>query len=338
MYPKQLESALYGAFASALLISSHELGVFRLLSKGSMSASKLAVEINSHAQAVERLLFAAESIGLLEREREKWRIPEVLSPFLDPSENTYIGPLLNFHSVNTVPLLSYITESVRTGSPQWKRLSDSQGKTPFELIYRDSDTARSFFKAMWDMGYESAKQMARIPFIGSHHILVDIGGGTGSFTFAMLEQNTLLSAVVFDLPVVEAYFEEVAKAQLMNSRVRFVGGDFWSDPIPNGDLYALGYVLSDLCDERAHELIQRLYAALPGGGRLMVLERFLDERRSAPFKAVMQDIAMMLETGGRHRTASEYEKMLERAGFLHCETHRTEGEKHMVVGIKRQRD
>jgi hypothetical protein len=59
-----------------------------------------------------------------------------------------------------------------------------------------------------------------------------------------------------------------------------------------------------------------------------------DVSGTGPMSAVMQHMAMMLETGGRHRSQGEYESMPEQAGFVKTRIISASGEKHMVTAIK----
>src|SRR5690606_40751140 len=102
--------------------------------------------------------------------------------------------------------------------------------------------------------------------------------------------------------------------------------------LPPAGAYALGFILSDYDDARSLTLLRRVRQALGAGGRVLVLERLLDERQAGPFMGVMQDLAMMLETGGMHRTASHYQRLLEEAGFGDVRVLRSSGEKHAVIG------
>ena len=47
----------------------------------------------------------------------------------------------------------------------------------------------------------------------------------------------------------------------------------------------------------------------------MVLERVLDEHKNGPLNTLIFDLGMLLSSGGRERTAKEYECLLLKAGF-----------------------
>ena len=57
------------------------------------------------------------------------------------------------------------------------------------------------------------------------------------------------------------------------------------------------------------------YFSLWGGG-LLICEKILDEDRRGPKQALLQSLSMLVATGGKERTASEYKQILDKHGFI----------------------
>ena len=185
---------------------------------------------------------------------------------------------------------------------------------------------------MWRLSYGPSEELIEQGLLDGGKTLVDLGGGAGAFAIAAARRHQDLQVVVYDLPEVRPYCEANIHKAGLRGRVRFVAGDFWRDTLPHADTYALGYILSDWNDAQSVELLKRVRSALPINGRAIILERLLEDDRSGPFAGLMQDLAMMLETGGMHRTDGHYRRLLNAAGFGDFRTHRSSGEKHAVVG------
>ena len=101
------------------------------------------------------------------------------------------------------------------------------------------------------------------------------------------------------------------------------GGDFFADPLPEGDLFALGRILHDWTEAKILKLLNRIHDRLPPGGAVLVVETLLHEDKAGPGWALMQDLNMLVCTEGRERTLTEYEALLQQAGFggvLGCRT------------------
>ena len=110
--------------------------------------------------------------------------------------------------------------------------------------------------------------------------LADLGGATGHLAVAACRRWPQLHAVVFDLPDVVPLARDLVGATEVADRVEVVAGDFFTDPLPLADLYALGRIIHDWAEEKIHRLLTAIYERLPSGGALLVAEKMLDDDRS----------------------------------------------------------
>jgi acetylserotonin N-methyltransferase len=101
----------------------------------------------------------------------------------------------------------------------------------------------------------------------------------------------------------------------MAVRIEVVAGDFFADPLPPADLYALGRILHDWAEEKVLQLLGRVYASLPQRGAVLIAEKLLLEGKAGPLGAQMQSLNMLTCTEGKERTLAEYEALLAKVGF-----------------------
>ena len=87
------------------------------------------------------------------------------------------------------------------------------------------------------------------------------------------------------------------------------------DELPEGDLYSLGRILHDWTEAKGLALLKRIYDRLPSGGALLIAEKLLDEDKSGPRWASMQNLGMLLYTEGKERTLTEY-KVASQSGWV----------------------
>jgi demethylspheroidene O-methyltransferase len=152
-----------------------------------------------------------------------------------------------------------------------------------------------------------AEQILTAYDFGRHKSLMDIGGGKGAFLKAVAVTNPTLSLTLFDLP------EVVAGAQ---TSALCVGGSFIVDPIPPGhDCISLVRVLHDHDDSVVIDLLAKVRAALPAGGRLVVAEPMAETRGAEPMGHAYFGLYLLAMGSGRPRTAKEYHAFLRAAGF-----------------------
>jgi O-methyltransferase len=85
-------------------------------------------------------------------------------------------------------------------------------------------------------------------------------------------------------------------------------------PLPRADAYLLSNVVHDWADEQATAILLNVRRAIPDAGKLLVFENVMPEGPEA-YRARALDILMLALTGGRERTRSEYERLLDGADF-----------------------
>jgi acetylserotonin N-methyltransferase len=165
--------------------------------------------------------------------------------------------------------------------------------------------------------------------------MCDLGGATGHWVIEACEQNPRLRGIIFDLPNTLKLADTMVANSPASERLSIVGGNFFTDPLPKADLYALGRILHDWSEDKIRHLLKRIYEALPSGGALLLGEKLIDEDRSGPRWALTQNLIMLVCTEGKERSASEYERLLREAGFDSFAIKRTSLPLDVIMAIKR---
>jgi hypothetical protein len=137
----------------------------------------------------------------------------------------------------------------------------------------------------------------------------DIGGGHGQLLRAILDAAPNVQGVLFDLPHV------IHEAEAFpHDRLALQSGNFFKDPLPRCDLYALMEVIHNWNDAEALAILQAVRRAASAQSRVLIIERMVSSE-PGPDRAKLLDVAMLCVAGGRQRTRQEYASSLERAGF-----------------------
>lgn len=324
-----VNNALYGGVLFNLLNLGLKTGIFNYIVQGKEGRCiyQIYKEFPEYDQEkLLRFLNACVSAGLVEKTsiQEFWVKEECANLYNSKSE-IYMGSFVDHMNEKAMDTLRNLGECLKN------RIS---AQSTFDNIYGNTEDTRQFLDAMWGLGYSDAEDIvdnAAFPF---YETLLDIGGGSGSFSVAGIKRSKLGKAIVFDLPAVEFYIKEKAKSLALAGKLNFVEGDFFIDEFPQVAAYSLGYILSDWEDDKCIELIKRIYEFAPVGSDVIILEKLFDEGSCSPFNTAMMDICMMVETGGRHRTYAEYVKLLEKSGFESSNLIKSSGEKHAIIGRK----
>jgi len=117
-------------------------------------------------------------------------------------------------------------------------------------------------------------------------------------------------------------------------RIEVLAGDFFQEPLPQADLYALSRILHDWTDAKIEGLLQAICRRLPAGGALLVAEKLLAEDGVGPLPANMQSLNMLVVTEGRERSLGEYTRLLRGAGFSQVEGRRTGAPLDAILAFK----
>ena len=219
-----------------------------------------------------------------------------------------------------------LTHSVQTGAPAFDEV---HGASFFEVLQRNPGWAAGFGRTMSSWTQQTAKDVvAAFDFSDVRH-LVDVGGGHGIMLDAILAANPQMQATLVDrAEVIETGAPALQPAQ--RSRCTLVGLDAFADPLPEADTYLMSWILHDWDDDQCVELISRCLKSNPNA-RIIVVEMLLDAPN--PLPATWFDLEMLVQTGGRERSESEYAALFARAGRPAPECTHTEGT-HSVLCSK----
>lgn len=269
-------------------------------------------------KALLRLLDACVALGLLEKRGGVYVNTPVADKYLRSESPDALTGYIHYSNEALFPMWAHLEDAVREGTPRWNQTFGVEGGI-FAGFFRTDESKREFLKGMHGFGRLSSPAVAAAFDLSRFHRLVDLGGASGHLAEAVQKRYPQIEAKVFDLPEV---------AQLYPGTI---AGDFFSDPLPEADLYSVGRILHDWSDEKIARLLAKAYAALPEGGGVLIAEKLL-----APdnVPAHMQSLNMLIGTEGRERSAAEYEAFLRAAGFSKIESRVTGAYLDAVLAIK----
>src|SRR5205823_4789668 len=107
----------------------------------------------------------------------------------------------------------------------------------------------------------------------------DIGPAQGALPVQVALAHPHLTGAGFDLGAVRTIFEKYVAKNGLFDRLKFISGNFFTDPIPKADVLVMGHILHDWNLEEKKTLLGKAYQALPTGGALIVYEALIDDDR-----------------------------------------------------------
>lgn len=289
-----------------VLLTAVELGLFPLLAERPLTLAEVAASIQGDERATRIVLDALAAAGLLEKDGDTYRLPPALRPILGPGDETVL-PMLG-HCTHLWRTWANLTQVVRAGAPTG---------LPTDLPQVPQEHWDAFIGGMHVIGTGTAPRIvSRIDLRGVRKLL-DVGGGSGVYTIAMLQAEPALRAVLFDQPpVIEIARTYLAAAGLLD-RVDLVPGDFTKDVLPPGnDLACLSAIIHMNSPAENRALYHRIAEALVPGGRLVIRDHVMDPSRTRPRAGALFAVNMLVGTpGGDTYTLEEIEGDLRAAGF-----------------------
>ncbi|HZQ54422.1 MAG TPA: class I SAM-dependent methyltransferase [Bryobacteraceae bacterium] len=300
---------------SKTMFTAVRLGIFDRLEQQPQVSEQLARVLNLNADALRRLLDACVALGLLVRAGDEYHNTPVASRFLVKSSPHTLSGYINYSDRSLYALWGHLDDAVREGTNRWAQAFGSRDAL-FDYYFRDPEATASFMQGMHGFGQLCSASIAAAFDLSRFNRVVDLGGATGHLAVAVCERYPSMKATIFDLPRIEPFART-------GDRIDFVAGDFFADPLPPGDLYALGRILHDWDVERIQLLLGKIAANLKPGGGILIVEALLNDDHSGPVYAAMQDLNMLVCTDGRERTFDEYRVLLEAAGFSNVQYKRT---------------
>jgi acetylserotonin N-methyltransferase len=318
---------------SKTMFAAVSLGIFDTLEAGPKSLAGLAETLHLNPDALERLLDACIGLQLLERQADAYQNTPVASMYLCKRSPSRLTGYIHYSNAVLWKLWGNLEDAVREGTHRWRQTYGWDGPI-FSHFFRTEEDKREFLMGMHGYGLLSSPQVVTAFDLGQFHRLVDLGGATGHLAIAACLRYPDLRAVVFDLPEAVPLAREIVGASPVADRIELVAGDFFVDPLPAADLYALGRIVHDWTESKILDLLRRIFDRLPPGGALLIAEKLLDDDKHGPRWAQMQNLNMLTCTEGKERTLAEYEALLKAAGFSQVTGAKTPAPLDAVLAVK----
>jgi hypothetical protein len=322
-----------GFWASKILLSAVEMGVFTELAHKAQNLESVRDRLGLHPRAARDFLDSLVALGLLERQDGVYANTAETDMFLDSKKPSYVGGILEMANQRLYGHWAHLTEGLRTGLPQNEVRGGNE--PTFAALYADPARLKSFLQAMTGISHGSALAMAaKFPW-KDYKTVCDVGTAQGDTAAQIALAHPHLKVTGFDLPEVGPIFEEYAERLGLNGRLTFKPGSFFDDPLPQADVIVMGHILHDWDLETKRMLISKAYAAIPSGGAFIVYEAIIDDDRRKNALGLMMSLNMLIETpGGFDYTGADCQGWLREAGFKETRVERLVGPDSMVVGIK----
>ena len=309
--PATLLQMMTGYWVSQALHVAAKLGIADLLADGPVDCEDLALATNTHAPSLRRVLRALASVSVFTEVSPGSFALTPLAELLRTETPGSMRALAIMYAEEQYRAWGELHHSVRTGETAFEQ---QFGMGYFEYLAQHPESDRLFNEAMTGWSHQLVGAVVDTYDFSAFKTVVDVGGGYGALLAAILQNNSGMRGILFDLPHVVASAEEQLAATEVADRCTFVGGDFFAEVPAGGDAYVLSQILHDWDDERCVAILGNCRQVIPDHGKLLVVELVLPPG-DEPFLGKWLDLHMLVLLGGRERTAAEYNTLFRAAGF-----------------------
>ncbi len=299
---------LAGGYAEARAIQAAlELRVFEVLRNAS-TATQLAGSLVCDPRAMELLLDALVSIGLLNKTGSAYSLNGPSSTYLVKNSPKYLGSMIAFDA-SLWDAWGRLAESVRTGKPA--RAPDMYQNKP-EETERFIRAMDALVRARGDAEFV----LAHLDLSGVRTML-DVGSGPATYPIQFCGHYPALKATILDLPATLKITEKFVRDAGMRDRINLIAGDYRTDEITGAyELVFLSNIIHGEGDEENSTLMSKVYGCLAPGGRIVIKDHILDESRTQPTSGVIFALMMLLTTErGKCYSYAEVKAWLAKPGF-----------------------
>lgn len=262
--------------------SMRDLGVLEALykNKTGLTLEELTSKIELSKYSIQVLLETSLSADIIKVEDEKYFITKT-GQFLLKDEMTKVNMNYN-HYVNYLGLYD-LDEALKNNKAEGLKRIDENNET----IYPALSTLPQKIKKSWfefdhfysDNGFPHA---IKIVLQNSPKTILDIGGNTGKFSKAVIDNSSDTKVTIVDLPQQVALAKENTLAEKYQERISFIEQNILdhSKAIPSGfDIIWLSQFLDCFDEENIIKLLKRVKESMGEDSRLYIMEPLWDKQR-----------------------------------------------------------
>jgi hypothetical protein len=317
--PEPIMRLASGFMAAKHLFAANELGLFEALADSPTTIEGLAARVGLTRRAARISADAMVALGLLDRDGDTYLNSAEAAQFLAGRGPADLRPFLRFWD--------------RISYPAWQGLASALATAPSSEIFDLNDELQAIASAGIDAVLAGpARALPHAYNFSDHHRLLDVGGGTGSWSIAVAQQNPHLQATVLERPVVVGFARERIAAAGLADRLGAVVGDA-AEALPEGyDVLLAANLAHYWSPEQNHEFLRRARAAVEPGDTLLLADFWTDPTHTQPLHAALMagEFAVHLANGDVY-SVDEAQDWLSVTGWRYVATRSLAGPQSLVV-------
>lgn len=269
---------LYAPPASAALGTAIETGLLWMLAENPMDGDGVAKALKIPGKRAHYWLQYLHSLGILDSVPQGY-VPSSLAhtAILDThSQESWQHLVLDERERTTC--IQGLSQFISELGSLWIVQKLAEPKDYVDKMRASPERAREFTRMLFDVHQGLANDIADLLDLINVQRMMDLGGGSGVVSMALLRKHPSLISTVVDIENVCIVGREIAAEVGLSERISYHAAEFAIDDLPTG------FDLVLQCDVGVFgtELYEKLWSTLKLGGRLVLVEHFSPDENSAP--------------------------------------------------------
>jgi hypothetical protein len=309
-----LVKMLTGTWVAQCIYVAATLGIADLLKEGSKSIDELAELTESHAPNLYRMLRAIASVNVFTEVSPKcFGLTEIAEYLRSDHPKSLRALAMMLSDKWHWDTWGDVIHVVKTGQPPLKHLY--QVENAFEYFQQSPSSGKLFDKAVSGWAKNTHTAIVHSYDFSDIKTIVDVAGGHGALIAAILNENSHMKGILFDLPHVIAEAKEFLQSAGVSHRCEATSGNFFQSVPSGGDAYIISHTIHNWDDEACLSILQSIRKNMPFESRLLVVEMIMPAGNDPHFSKWLDLDMLMMFSSGRERTEAEYHQLYRTAGF-----------------------
>ncbi|TDJ51867.1 MAG: methyltransferase [Nitrospina sp.] len=288
-----------------VLLAALKFRLFTLLAKKSLTVRQVARLSKTQCEGMEALLNSLVAMQALRYKAGKYSNTSEMHKYFCATSPHYLKGTA-FLKLEKNDEWTQLINTIKQG----RDLSAFEGGDDKNFRYL-------FTHAMHERSVDYASTIAKK--ISSKPVgrFLDLGGGPGSYSAAILQEDKKSEATLLDRPAAIKVAKELFHKRSFFKRFHFLPGDLFDSAYGKDyDMVFFSNILHIYNLEENKKLFQKINRALVPGGSFILVDYFLKEDRTGPYEGALFSLTMLLFTKtGKTYTYGETEKILRQTGF-----------------------
>ncbi len=299
---------------SGVLRAAVKLDLFSLLDKKPLSPDEVSLHLKAkNPRFVQAFLDACVVLELLDKEGDKFKNSASSAEFLVPGKQKYLGDHMR-----------HITNHWNTWGKLDTLVVEGRTELPFENGFVDAPS----YWTDYMMGQHNrvmigqGKNLVENIELSGKQKLLDLGGGTGSYSIALCQANPQLKAVLIDQKEPLEMARRLVDESQLSERITLVEADMNTVELDNDyEVVLISGVVLIVSEEMSRRVFRRAYEALRPGGLIIVQDYMrVDHSPKRRFLDTMMDLYVItcFHPDAGDRFGDDVVSWLTEAGFTNA--------------------